>query len=542
MSAVPFIEVDSINANGDARIHVGNNFYATEDRCLVDLRITDPRHDKRRIEETKGGLIQDCYCWVLTNDDFRQWKDDVQSPLLWIKGDPGKGKTMLLCGIIDALSPSTMLKDPNANSLLSYSFCQGTDARINNAVSVLRGIIYLIVYQKRQLASHVRRQYEIAGKELFEGVNAWVALCDIFNSIVQDPDLPPTYLVIDALDECGEHQMELLDLIVTSSNASDRVKWIVSSRNWAIIEERLQHASRKTLSLELNASSVSAAVTHYVHEKVGRLASMKSYSEETRKATYKYLLENADGTFLWVALVCRNLENVRAAKTLKILYTFPPGLEPLYQRMMVQIRTMEDADDREICMQLLSVATIVYRPLMLEELASLVDLPGEDSLENIIELCGSLLAIRECALYFVHQSVKEFLTRCVFPQGMGRTHLILFQRSVSLLNKTLRRDIYDLEHPGTLIDDVVDPTPDPLAPVRYSCIYWLDHLIEAVISDLDSGASHELQDNGPLHEFIRRKYLYWLEALSLLGSMLEGITSMIKLNEITVGDLTSTSS
>ncbi|CAH0055285.1 unnamed protein product [Clonostachys solani] len=45
-----------------------------------------------------------------------RFRDDLQSWLLWIKGDPGKGKTMLLCGIIDELEKGT-------NSLLSYFFC-----------------------------------------------------------------------------------------------------------------------------------------------------------------------------------------------------------------------------------------------------------------------------------------------------------------------------------------------------------------------------------------------------------------------------------
>ncbi|KAH7630474.1 hypothetical protein B0T09DRAFT_283859, partial [Sordaria sp. MPI-SDFR-AT-0083] len=72
-------------------------------QCLKHLRLTNPRDDKARIERTKGGLLRDSYRWVLNNADFQQWRDDPQHPLLWIKGDPGKGKTMLLCGIIDEL-------------------------------------------------------------------------------------------------------------------------------------------------------------------------------------------------------------------------------------------------------------------------------------------------------------------------------------------------------------------------------------------------------------------------------------------------------
>jgi DNA replication protein DnaC len=81
----------------------------TDPSCLADLRTTDPRHDKKRIQDTKGGLLEDSYRWILDNADFQRWRDDEQSRLLWIKGDPGKGKTMLLCGIIDELNSQTDL-------------------------------------------------------------------------------------------------------------------------------------------------------------------------------------------------------------------------------------------------------------------------------------------------------------------------------------------------------------------------------------------------------------------------------------------------
>lgn len=86
-------------------------------QCLKDLHVTDPRDDKKRIQDGKGGLLKGSYRWILDHADFQRFCDDPQSRLLWIKGDPGKGKTMLLCGIIDELK-----KEP-ANRL-SYFFCQ----------------------------------------------------------------------------------------------------------------------------------------------------------------------------------------------------------------------------------------------------------------------------------------------------------------------------------------------------------------------------------------------------------------------------------
>ncbi len=104
---------------------------------LQDLGLIEPRDDKMRIEEAKGGLLRDL-CWVLRNEKFEAWrKDDAQGRLLWINGDPGKGKTMLLCGIIDDLIQSNT---HTAN--ISFFFCQATYNRINNAAAVLRGLIF----------------------------------------------------------------------------------------------------------------------------------------------------------------------------------------------------------------------------------------------------------------------------------------------------------------------------------------------------------------------------------------------------------------
>ncbi|KAK4242985.1 NACHT domain-containing protein, partial [Corynascus novoguineensis] len=241
-----------------------NNFHGGERKlkCLKDLRTTDPRDDKTRIEQTKGGLLADSYRWVLDNTDFRRWRDDEQSRLLWIKGDPGKGKTMLLCGIIDEL------RAVSDSSLLSFFFCQAADASINNATAVLGGLIYLLVDQQPSLFSHVQKKYDAAGNPLFRGVNTWVALSEVFTNILKDPTLPPTRLIIDALDECIEGLDLLLGLIVQTSSIYTNVKWIVSSRNWPIIEKKLDATTQKVrLSLELNEESVSAAVTAYIRFK-----------------------------------------------------------------------------------------------------------------------------------------------------------------------------------------------------------------------------------------------------------------------------------
>jgi hypothetical protein len=433
--------------------------------------------------------LQDSYRWVLDNPDFQRWRDHPESRLLWIKGDPGKGKTMLLCGIINELSRDGTTDACYRN--VAYFFCQATDSRINSATAVLRGLIYLLLDQQPSLLSHVQSEYDRAGETLFQDANTWDALSRIFTNILRDPSLRKTSFLIDALDECVTDLPQLLDLIAQKSSGSPRVKWIVSSRNWPEIEERLETATEKArLSLELNAQSVTSAVNVHIRHKVLYLSHLKKYDGNTETAVQDYLSSNANGTFLWVALVCQALAdpNVRKRHSLAKLRRFPPGLDSLYARMMEQIGHSEDAD---LCKQILAVATIVRRPVSLDELTSLVEMPDDisddlGSLEEIVKLCGSFLTLREQTIYFVHQTAKDFLLGkasdeaaskasqeafdWIFPSGIENVDYIIFSRSVDTMSTTLRRDMYGLGAPGFLIDNVRVPDPDLLATVRYSCV------------------------------------------------------------------------
>jgi hypothetical protein len=497
-------------------------------RCLRDLSAVDPRDDKLRIQRTKGGLLEDSYRWILSNNDFLRWRHGEPS-LLWIKGDPGKGKTMLLCGIIDELSPSTRLNDKEADILLSYFFCQATDARINNATAVLRGLIYLIARQQPSLIKHIRERYDYQ-----QDWNSWDALSGIFTHILQDSALKSAYIAIDGLDECITDLPLLLGLLVHNSQSS-RVKWIVSSRNWPDIERHLGATTHNIrLCLELNHDSISAAVSIYIQHKVDRLAQLMKYDNKTRDAVKHHLALNANDTFLWVALVCQNLEKVHRWRVLDKVQSneFPPGLDSLYQRMMDQL---SHSDEVDLCRRILAVASTVYHPLSQQELASYIDLPDgvaedDEFWREIIGLCGSFLYLQQQTIHFVHQSAKDFLSvdTSLFPSGMTEVHYSIFSQSL-LLMSALRRNIYDLPYPGFPIDHVQQPKPDPLAAIRYACIYWVDHLYECIPS---TETTNDLQDDGSIDKFLRQSYLHWLEALSLLKNMSQGILSMAKLDSL----------
>ena len=99
------------------------------------------------------------------------------------------------------------------------------------------------------------------------------------------------------------------------------------------------------------------------------------------------------------------------------------------------------------------------------------------------------------------------------------------------MSRTLRRDMYNLHALGYPIERVETPNPDPLATSCYSYMYWVDHLYDwnpnACPNDRD-----DLQDGGAVYEFLRKKYLYWLEALSLCRNMSGGIVSITRLEAL----------
>jgi hypothetical protein len=92
------------------------------------------------------------------------------------------------------------------------------------------------------------------------------------------------------------------------------------------------------------------------------------------------------------------------------------------------------------------------------------------------------------------------------------------------MSRTLRRDVYSLSAPGFSIDQLKQPNPDPLAAARYSCLYWVDHLLNC---DTTEKTSSDLKDSGSVNKFLYQSYLYWLEALSLIRGLSSGIV-MIK--------------
>ena len=111
--------------------------------------------------------------------------------------------------------------------------------------------------------------------------------------------------------------------------------------------------------------------------------------------------------------------------------------------MITQIYSSDDAD---LYKQILASIAVIYRPITLKELTSLVVMLNDMaddlvSLREEIGFCGSFLTIREGTIYFVHQSAKDFLLKNasdnIFPSGVRDMHYTIFSLSLKVISGTL---------------------------------------------------------------------------------------------------------
>ncbi|KAK1855471.1 vegetative incompatibility protein HET-E-1 [Colletotrichum chrysophilum] len=322
------------------------------DSLLCDLSTTDPGDDKKRIVRTKGGLIPGLNNWFFDHEEYNRWHRKPEKRLLWITGSPGKGKTMLICDVIEELEKQ--------NYEPVYFFCEAGDTRLNMANAVLRGLLYSFLSRNPSCISQIQEKYERRGKVVFEDTNSWDVLTGMIKDIISSGAMSKAVIVIDALDECVEELGKLLDLLI---DISATCKAIVSSRSCLHIKDSLATACDKiTISLENNEPAVSGAVRSFIDRKVSELAASKGYDDTKHAEIFTYLNANANNTFLWVSLVCQQLKNsVPFRHTIASLKEFHSGLDSIYDRMCSRVIQLSG---ESLCAKLLATICILRERLV----------------------------------------------------------------------------------------------------------------------------------------------------------------------------------
>lgn len=525
--ALPFLQPSP--GECDASSYMGSMSDATlkapvvfEDRnrpSIQALFVTDPSDDMQMIANKKDKLLETTDSWMLSDATYVKWMNEDRSRVLWLHGDPGKGKTMLAIALIEELSKKTQQVDNNPKQALVYFFCDNQDDRRRTASLILRGIIYQILCQHPDLAIYLQNEYEKQREQLFSSRNSLQTLWRIFHTIVKNSDLQQVYVVIDALDECDMDSMETLLVLLEpyicfqedDPGQSDQkdldcpIKWLLTSRNELRIKQPL--TGSLAISLEENASHVDGVVLKFIDVKVKQLTRVKHYDEKLRSLVEENLREKAEGTFLWVALACRELSkpSVLSVYTEEILLQLPSGISPLYTRIMDQILTSSDERSTLYIKSILQSMVVALRPLTLPELAVVAGLPKQyhrnvHVLGEYVEQCGSMVTVRQRQAHFVHLSAKTYLRQAQFIHLSARTHLLENGRG-TIVSKDLRvehrnvavncfKHIYDESRSWVKAKDCSSLRADTFGDtmrtekggmdwLEYPILFWMDHARDA---------------------------------------------------------------
>lgn len=462
--------------------------------CLRALFVTDALDDMDKIQNKQDKLLEGTGAWLFSDHCFTKWLNEAGSNLIWLHGDPGKGKTMLAISLVKELTERTRLQGSAPSTALVYFFCDNKDSRRKSTTAILRSLIYQLICQQPELCIHLRETYDKQKDHLFSSPNAVQSLWRIMCNMVNSHNLRQIYIVIDALDECEAECAETLLTLIDPTfdqerdqeegnlfsscedQRSEKVKWLVTSRNEIAIKQML--AGVMHISLESNESHVSEAVSQFIVLKVNQLQRRKSYDSKLRKLVEGQLLEKAEGTFLWVSLACRELSRPRvlSVDTTKVLSRLPSGLTPLYERIMEQVTNAEDEELVECAKSILRAMVVAFRPLTLIELGIAANLPEEHRhntpvISEYVNHCGSMVTIREHTVYFVHLSAKTFIQSwegtAIVSANLGIEHEFL---ALNCFNYVCHELVND--HPRKAY---LTKAESREIEVEYPILFWLEH-------------------------------------------------------------------
>ena len=452
--------------------------------CLAAIFLTNPLDDREQLIQAKGSRVDGTCEWIKSNELYDSWLHS-HSQLLWLSGGPGKGKTMLSIFLAEELEQTA--KRTQDKLFLQY-FCDNKDEKRKTAVSIIRGLMFQLLQSYHKLFDYILPSFRIQKDSLFTA-SSFETLWRIFENMVRDPIIGTAYCVLDGLDECDEISLEVLlkKFAALLSAKTDglpacHLNLIVVSRDFPdIIPELL--SSFPHICLDPDADTdVNDDIQLFIKNKVDYLSRRKHYPEPLRVRVEEVFQNRAQGTFLWIGIVAKALEKYKAIEDVeKALDEFPPGLDSLYARMLLQIGNRR----REIAAKILCWVVMAVRPLTLPELSIAIEatirpsaiLGRDEVVRDQVANCGYLLTIEGDTVGLIHQSAKDYLLRKI-PDSDPELEYFRVKEEAANLEIT-RKCLNYLQH-GALAAGGVDLKSytlhlEAFPLLSYAVLNWPEH-------------------------------------------------------------------
>ncbi|KAI4224789.1 MAG: hypothetical protein L6R40_008417 [Gallowayella cf. fulva] len=399
--------------------------------------------------------------WVFSHPGLLSWLSDTtaSSRILWVHGLPGCGKSVLSSFII------SHLQDMGYNC--QYFFFRFGDHGKRTVNALLRSLAYQTTVDLPELRNQLHQMSQDAVKlEKAEGRAIWqkIFASRLFKLRVQRP----LYWVIDALDECEAPQL-LLNLISSVSISQVPIRIMFVGRNTQVLSSAFQRINASIPVDSLAADEAREDLEMYVAREVGYMRGEPSI----KARIIRTVCEKADGNFLWVHLVLREILQCHTEAAIEqALEELPADLEPLYQRMESALSRSARPGERELSRAILTWTICSQRALALDEMSEALE-PGFSSVLDlrltISQVCGDFVVVdRRGLVAMVHQTAREYLTKTpnleltITPRD---GHQELFMKCISYLSNPTRKFRGDA---------MLAPSVQPF--LHYAATSWSYHL------------------------------------------------------------------
>lgn len=384
-----------------------------EKECLRVFRLTDASKDatyewyKDRVDDRVDGTCE----WFLGHDNFQLWLAQDSGPLI-VSADPGCGKSVLAKYLIDVVLRESA-------TVCYFFFKQGDQTLVQQALCAL---LHQLCTQKPFLIKHAMEAFRKDGEML---VRSTECLWGILESVIGDPDAGPIIFILDALDESDDLEFENLARRIDSQFSSklarfSRLRYLVTCRPYRSVLSKFQglakYAAAVRIPGEEESEAISREVNHVIAHRVQNLPD--DIPQHIRAHLQQKLQEMSHRTYLWVYLVFDQLEKEGFMMTLSgvedTLATLPKTVDEAYEKILSKSK------EHPMVLKTLSIILAAHRPLTLSEMNIAVHIDKtwtpNRSLEDdehfaarLRSWCGLLVSIHHGKVYFLHQTVREFL-------------------------------------------------------------------------------------------------------------------------------------
>ncbi|CEI70723.1 hypothetical protein FVEN_g793 [Fusarium venenatum] len=374
-------------------------------RLLKWLSPTKYAGDGSELKKHATSHLKGTSQWLIESSIFEQWHRGNSHGILWIRGVPGTGKSVLAAKLIDHLI--------SEEYPVLYFFSRYTIQSNHRPEAALRDWIAQILPFNPPLQLALKNltsgDINIGSVDNLSMTELWHLLQLALKTI------PKAYCVVDALDEMDhafmEHFLQVLDQL--GNIHPDRVKLIITSRPIATIEKIVRNL--RLLDIRLGKDKVEPDIVKYLHHRMDHM----SLAPEIRDAIIRELPRKANGLFLYAKFAMdaiSELETMTVETVTKALGDAPIDLSAMYRNLLQEHMGRTDLPEG-LCLFVLQLVTHATRPLRLLEIADCVKVTrpqmGEDTgiLKSLIRTsCGPLLEILpDETVRVVHHSLTEYL-------------------------------------------------------------------------------------------------------------------------------------